>query len=120
MHSCAKIRKDDRSSSLSAIAVGGGGALRSVEILDESSSTWRFGPYLPHYTCCAALVEDPRGGVILVGGYTPLGHSTSLYRLKHGGLNAQWELMEQKLKVGNHYITAFIIPDVIVQICTFN
>ena len=64
-HSCAMIRRDDKNPSLSSIAVGGD-KITTVEILDENSSMWRLGPYLPVATCCAVLVKDLRGGVILV------------------------------------------------------
>jgi hypothetical protein len=117
VHSCAMIRKDDKNPSRSAIVVSGD-ATNSVEILDENSSMWRLGPYLPVSTCCATLVEDPRGGVILIGGSTSSGLSTSLYQLKHGGLYAKWELMAQKLRLGNYYFAAFLIPDILVQNCT--
>jgi len=65
----------------------------------------------------ARLVEDPRGGVILTGGYTGL-RITSLYRLKHAG--AQWKLMTQQLKYGNNCHVAFIIPDSFAPNCTLN
>jgi hypothetical protein len=113
------IRKDDKNPSLSIIAVGGIG-LNSVEILDENSSTWRLGPYLPITTYSAGIVADPRGGVIVIGGYTSSGLTTSLYRLKHAGLFAQWELMTQKLKMGNYSFAAFLVPDTLVQNCTLN
>jgi hypothetical protein len=122
-HSCAMIRKDDRNPSLSVIAVGGennGDFKNSVEILDANTSVWRLGHNLPVATWRASLIEDPRGGVILVGGVTSSGLTTSLYRLKHAGLFAQWELMTQKLKLGNSYFAAFFVPDRLVQNCTFS
>ena len=118
-HSCAKIRKNTKDSSLSIIVVGGYhiGLLTSVEILDENSSTWRIGPYLPVGSSAHGIVEDPRGGVILIGGYV---RNNLLYRLKDGGLNSNWELMPQKLKVANYYFAVMIIPDKFVQNCTIN
>jgi hypothetical protein len=83
-------------------------------------SIWRLGNNLPVATWRASLVEDPRGGVILVGGVTSSGLTTSLYRLKHGGLYAKWEMMTQKLKLGNSYFAAFLVPDKLVQNCTFS
>jgi len=52
----------------SIIVAGGcnGAHLKSTEILDEGSDVWRMGPQLPIGICCAALVEDPAGGVVLV------------------------------------------------------
>ena len=121
-HSCTKIIKDSKDPSLSIIVVGGYylGRLKSVEILDENSSKWRMGPYLPVEILASGIVEDPRGGVILVGGYTNSGMISSLYRLKHGGLNSKWELMTQKLKVANHYPSVILIPDILAQNCTYN
>ena len=118
--SCAKIRKDKNDPSLSVIVVGGynNAYLNSVEILDEKSSMWRIGPYLPAGGMAFGIVEDPRGGVILVGGFIGSGRINSLYRLKHGGLNSKWELMTQKLKVANHFAAAFIIPDTLAQNCS--
>jgi hypothetical protein len=42
----------------------------------------------------------------------------SLYQLKHGGLNSNWELMPQQLKAANQYIVAIIVPDIFAQNCT--
>ncbi len=66
--SCARIHTDENSSKFSIIVVGGfdGTRMRSTEILDAGSSVWRQGPELPIGICCAALVEDPAGGVVLV------------------------------------------------------
>jgi hypothetical protein len=82
----------------------------------EGSNIWRLGPYFPTLTRAAALVRDPRGGVILVGGDTVPDITTALYQLKHGGAN--WELMTQQLKVANFYHVAFVIPDNLVSNCT--
>ena len=119
---CIKIRKDNNDPSLSIIVVGGyyGAQLTSVEILDENSATWRLGPYLPVGIASSKIVEDPRGGVILIGGNTSTGKSNLLYRLKHGGFNAKWELMAQTLKVPNIAFAAMIIPDILAQNCTYN
>ena len=78
------------------------------------------GPYLPTGIYENGIVEDPRGGVILIGGTTSSGMSKSLYCLKHGGLNAKWELMTQQLKVANTFFAAMIIPDIFAQNCTIN
>jgi hypothetical protein len=64
------------------------------------------------------LVEDPRGGAILIGGNTGSGSgtTTSIYRLEHAG--SQWKLMTQKLKIGCRYPAAFLIPDSLAPNCT--
>ncbi len=66
--SCGRIRENEHSSKFSIIVAGGcnGAHLKSTEILDEDSDVWRMGPQLPIGICCAALVEDPAGGVVLV------------------------------------------------------
>ena len=120
IHSCAMIRRDAKNPSLSVITVGGenGGILTPVEILDEGSNKWRLGPYLPVPTMAAGLVEDPRGGVILIGGHNGPSMTNLIYRLQHGA--SHWELLTQKLKIGNHYHVAFFIPDSLASNCTIN
>ena len=41
----------------------------SIEFLDEGSSKWRPGPDLPVAVYGASLAEDPRGSVIMIGGF---------------------------------------------------
>ena len=120
IHSCAMIRRDGKNPSLSVIAVGGenNGILNTVEILDEGASQWRLGPYLPVPTMAAGLVEDPRGGVIMIGGHNGPSMTNLIYRLQHGG--SKWELLTQKLKIANHYPSAFLIPDSLAPNCTLN
>jgi len=76
---CARIKSNHHTSSNSIIVVGGRSRsfdqyisrtkyLTSTEILDEGSDEWRNGPDLPFGIRNAALVEDPNGGIILVGG----------------------------------------------------
>jgi len=120
-HACARIRQDNRIPKLSIIIAGGWastGGLSSVEILDEGSLAWRDGTNLPLTTWTVNLVEDPRGGVILVGGYNGIEPTTSLYRLEHVGFNVNWQLLPQKLKVGNRWMRPIIIPDRFASNCT--
>ncbi len=119
-HGCARIRPDSQSLKLSIIIAGGWGTsgLSSVEILDKGAAAWRFGPNLPLTTWGVNLVEDPRGGVILVGGFNGVEPTTALYRLEHAGMNAKWELMTQKLKIGNQFMRPIIIPDSFAPNCT--
>ena len=69
-------------------------------------------------TLAAGLVEDPRGGVILIGGNIGSGFTSSIYRLKHAG--SQWGLITQKLKVGVGFFAAFLIPYNFAPYCTLN
>ena len=112
-HSCARIRTDS-SSRFSIIVVGGynGTYMKSVEIFDEEANEWRNGPDLPFGICLASLVEYPAGGVILVGGESPVdANLQTLLRLSHVGDDAQWVEMPQKLSIGRRYHTSFLVPD---------
>jgi hypothetical protein len=86
--------------------------LSSVKILDEGSSAWLTGPNLPLPIWNSQMVEDPTGGVVLIGGRSS---STAildtLYRLPHGGPDAVWTQMDQKLKIGRIDHTAFLVSD---------
>jgi hypothetical protein len=43
----------------------------------------------------------------------------TLLRLPHAGLDAEWEEIPQKLKVGRHNHIAFMVPDEITN-CSIN
>ncbi len=128
-HSCGKIRRNKESQEMSIIVAGGlyGGyydsygyhdpsLLSSVEILHEGSNEWQTGPALPFEIWESQMVEDQNGGVVLIGGRSS-GYVTldTIYQLPHGGLNAVWTKMEQKMKTGRSRHTAFFIPDNIVD-----
>jgi hypothetical protein len=115
-HSCSRIKsKPKTSESFSIVVAGGYGYMSSVEALDEGSNEWRQGPDLPFGMSGGAMVEDPMGGVILIGGTTP--SRDILFRLSHVGDGASWKEMPQKLKLGRIFLTAIMIPDHIVN-CT--
>ena len=61
----------------------------------------------------AAMVQDPQGGVILIGGYSDKVHLNSLYRLSD--IEAEWHLMKQTLKIARSYHSAVLIPDELVN-----
>jgi hypothetical protein len=90
---CARIKTNEHSLSYSMIVVGGGignyEILASTKILDLNRLEWVKGPKLPFGIKEASLVEDPSGGVILVGGvrsYSRNGqHLTTLFKLAHSG-----------------------------------
>jgi hypothetical protein len=112
--SCGRIRKSSQSHQYSIIAAGGwdGNYMSTVEIYDEETGKWRFGPELPISLCCGALIEDPVGGIVLVGGENrdDLYHD-SVYRLSHAGPDAEWVKMPQKLKTGRNRHVAFLVSD---------
>jgi hypothetical protein len=120
-HKCARIRTDS-SSRFSIIVVGGnnGTDMKSVEILDEGENEWRNGPDLPFGIWTASLVEDPIGGVILVGGYSNNDYNLqTLFRLSDAGYDAEWVEMPQKLQIGRFYHTSLLVPDDIAT-CSIN
>ena len=113
-HSCGKIKKDSQSNQESVIVVGGWNVplMSSVEILDAGASVWRTGPNLPIGITEASMVDDPFGGVVLIGGYNEK-HLNTLYQLSHA--NSDWILMSQKLKIGRFGATTFLVPNEITN-----
>ncbi len=118
-HSCGKIRRNKESQEMSIIVAGGidgSSRLSSVEILDEGSIEWQTGPELPFGISSSQMVEDQNGGVVLIGGESSsFVNLDTLYKLPHGGQDAIWTKMEQKMKTGKFAHTAFLVPDNIVD-----
>ena len=114
-----KIRIDKDSQETSIIVAGGydePSYLSSVEILHESSNEWQTGPELPFGISLSQMVEDQNGGVVLIGGESESeANLDTLFQLPHGGLDAAWTQMDQKLKIGRYSHTAFLVPDNIVD-----
>ncbi len=115
-HSCGKIRRNKESQEMSIIVAGGedgSSYLSSVEILDKDSNEWQTGPELPFGISNSQMVEDQNGGVVMIGGYSPSSilELDTLYQLPHGGQDAAWTKMEQKMKTGRYWHTAFMVPD---------
>ena len=100
---------------MSIIVAGGyaGSKFSSVEILDEGFNEWQTGPELPFGVVDSPMVEDQNGGVVLIGGQisSSAGNLDTLYQLPHGGQDAVWTKMEQKMKTGRFWHTAFMVPD---------
>ncbi len=121
VHSCSRIRKNANDLPEFIIIAAGGsgsGSTASVELLDEGASQWRDGPELPTGIYHAQMIEDPLGGVILIGGYSSSNaYSDTMYRLAHAGEGARWMELPQKLSIGRKLHTAIMIPDDIVN-CT--
>jgi hypothetical protein len=119
-HSCGKIRRNKESQEMSIIVVGGyaGGSsyLSSVEILHEDTNEWQTGPELPFGINGSQMVEDQNGGVVLIGGESSsVNNFKTFHQLPHGGQDAVWTKMEQKMKTGRNQHTAFLVPDNIVD-----
>jgi hypothetical protein len=118
-HSCGKIRRNKESQEMSIIVAGGhdvSSRLSSVEILDEGSNEWQTGPELPFGIEGSQMVEDQNGGVVLIGGWSSsILNFDTLFQLPHGGHDAVWTKMEQKMQTGRRLHTAFLVPDNIVD-----
>ncbi len=114
-HSCGKIRRNKESQEMSIIVAGGydgSSLLSSVEILGEDSNEWQTGPKLPFGIDGSQMVEDQNGGVVLIGGESPsVVNLDTLFQLPHGGQDAVWTKMEQKMKTGRQWHSAFLVPD---------
>ncbi len=122
-HSCGKIRRNKESQEMSIIVAGGlsygSSYLSSVEILHEGSNEWQTGPELPFVISSSEMVEDQNGGVVLIGGFSSsAGNLDTLYQLPHGGQDAVWTKMEQKMKTGRYAHTAFLVLDNTVE-CSY-
>ena len=116
-HACSMITKSSKSMDKSVIVVGGlsGNTLNSVEILDKNNQFWLLGPNLPTATWGMALTEDPKGGVLMVGGYATL-PTDAIYRLRHAA--AIWELLKKKISSPYYYVSAMLIPDKLSKNCS--
>ena len=114
-HNCARIKTQKTQPYFSIIVAGGYDGrthLSSVEILDDVNGNWRYGPPLPIPLGWGALVEDPAGGVIMVGGYNAeVTYHDTLYRLPHAGPDASWFKMPQRLQNARHYHVSFLVPE---------
>ena len=81
---------------------------------------WSFGPELPFSWSYGQLVEDPHGGIVLLGGETSKKtYSNALFRLPHVGDGAKWIELPQKLSIGKTYFIALLVSDDFAN-CTFN
>jgi hypothetical protein len=117
-HSCGRIRRDKDSQEMSIIVAGGyvdddgSSYLSSVEILNEGSNEWQTGPELPFGIYDSQMVKDHNGGVVLIGGVSSLSifGLDTLFQLSHGGQDAVWTKMEQRLKTVRGSHTAILVP----------
>ena len=111
---CGKVAADIGSSLKSVIVPGGqgkGGFMSSVEVLDPGSTAWRLGPELPVKIHRSTLVEDPQGGVVLVGGEA-FGETfvDRLFWLPHVGPNSQWQTLPVRLNSGRFWHVSVMMP----------
>ena len=96
---------------MSTIVVGGY-EISTTELLVDGDDTWRMGPKMPWQLRGHGLVEDPRGGVILISGTTTsYGTRQSIYRLKNADSNSNWEKITQNLENRMYNLISFLIPD---------
>ena len=116
---CSRIPTNGNSNQFSTIAVAGLGFYSSTtEVLDDSATSWRLGPELPTSYYDHSLVQDPKGGVILLGGKKGANIVTNqIYKLNDAGPTSNWELLGQTLKVANYNFVAFSFLDSTIN-CT--
>jgi hypothetical protein len=123
-HRCLRIPKDEGSSEMVTMVVGGiqksatastGLGLSSTEILEDGASQSRQGPPLPYGLYAPADVDHPDGGALLVGGfeYRVPNLSNNFLRLRHA--KTSWEVWLQKLKIGRDSHIAITVPDELVN-----
>ena len=123
---CGQIATSEGSTSRSVIVLGGNhryfGPLSSTEILDPGTKTWRRGTSFPFPLLIAAMVQDPAGGVIVVGGLAGEGKGEldTLYRLAHAGEEAQWEKLPINLKSKRTGHLAMMLPSTMFNCSTTN
>jgi hypothetical protein len=124
-HSCSRIRTSMKTPPDFAVIAAGGWSssefMASVEILDDGEDSWKFGPELPKRIYGSAMVEDPFGGVILIGGWSSFEEpeKDTLYRLAHSGKGARWMKLPQKLDLARRYPFAFTVPENVLN-CTLH
>lgn len=115
-HRCLRIAKDEGSSEMVTMVVGGiGTTSASTEILEDGASQWRQGPPLPFGLAASADIDLPDGGALLVGGYEYRlpNLRNSFLRLRHA--KTSWEVWLQKLKIGRDSHIAITVPDELVN-----
>ena len=96
-----------------------GQVLSSIEILDEGSNAWRYGPELPFPMAGTGLVEDPSGGVVLMGGRKQQYGDDLDIILRLSDTMDKWVVMPQKLERPRSEHVAIPIPDHLTN-CTVN
>lgn len=74
----------------------------------SGSNEWREGPELPHGVFDTQMIEDPNGGVVLVGGTSTSGQPLETL-LQLSDAASQWREMEQRFKVGRKLATVFFV-----------
>lgn len=119
---CGRIRRTKDSMLYSIITAGGlsgSTPLKSVEILDHTGSVWRFGPDLPTTLFGSVLIEEPNGGVFLIGGKTSstVYGTADMYFLSDAEPGSHWIKINQRLKYPRSLFVTFYIPDDVVN-CT--
>ena len=116
---CSRIPTNGNSNQFSTIAVAGLGLYSSTtEVLDDGATSWRLGPKLPISYYGHSLVQDPNGGVILLGGMKGANIVTNqIYRLNDAGPTSNWMLLGQTLGAATYYLVAFSFLDSMIN-CT--
>ena len=94
--------------------------LMTTEFIDIQTGLWKLGPNLPYGIMYGAMVEHPKGGVLLVGGTIRLEdvhpYKAPLDTIYHlATLTGTWIKLPQKLKIPRYYHLALPIPNEITK-----
>jgi len=123
-HGCSTLRNKTSGKVEYVIVAGGytqadndypGRMTSSVELYNPTTDKWSKGPELPSPMAMAPLLEDGKGGVLLVGGNkTDVGaieeYSSNLI-LHLSGSKSQWQTVYKKLKYPRTKHIAMVISD---------
>jgi hypothetical protein len=78
----------------------------------------KYSTELPFEIDASTLVEDPRGGVLLVSGFSVSeNYLTTIFKLEHAGPDQKWVELDVKLKIGRWRHSVTFISDEAVN-CT--
>jgi len=115
-HGSAMIKRNSTSSDHVYIIVGGHESsiiqlLSSVEIYDPVKNLWSDGVPLPFPMRSFGMTEDSFGGILIAGGWiAQASGATTIWYLPHGGLDASWILLPQRLSQPYFANAAVIVP----------
>ena len=126
-HSCVVVR--DSNDGREKLIVAGGTVSRedsvspgsnSTEIFDVKDAVWSNGPVLPMEVSLSQLVQDGRGGCLLVGGREVVDSNTKrLTSILHLSSELkEWKVLARKLTIGSDSHVAMLVPDQLIHCST--
>ena len=96
------------------VAVVGGEAESSVEILDVATDSWTAGPSLSSNLCCGVLVQAEKGA-ILAGGFDGNNNVDTMQALNCDGGSCNWSSVSAKLGFPRSRGVGVLIPDTLAN-----